>query len=787
MKKAFSALLAAAMAVSSVPAVSVSAASTPTIKFYIEPDVTTANPGDTITYTVSMEATGGDGFSSIFVGFAIPDGLTFVKKGKKAGYGLEMSETVDEWVNSDELEYYWAYDPSALEEREDGTFFTGFFLDDDGNDTPIATPLAKTALVTFQCTVNDDAATGNYQVTLDPAVANQVGFVDGESSITLTYGDGNSDEGFAEEPADPVIIDNEPVTVDPESVTVDPTTKTLTKHGETFNINATVLPEEATDKTVSFQSDNSNVAWVDSNGTVTAGIDGVANIIAKASKEGVQATTVVTVAIEHTAEDLTYVPGDPADCQHDGTLDYWVCEYCGKMFSDENGETEITEVPVDPQTEHIPGEPFEENDVPPTCTEQGHFDEVVCCEFCGEELSRETVYTGYQDHDLYYVPGEEPASCTEPGYEGYYQCSQCGKMFSDEYGENEISEPQIIEAPGHDDSGEWVRDESTLVEPTCKDKGSVDMVLYCKRDGCGAEIGRKTVYLDITNDHDLETVQAKAPGCTTAGNEAYQQCKVCGKLFDMQGNAIDEIPTIPANGHDDSDGYVLNEEKSKPATCGEAGEEVYELICKTCHQVIDTKTTTIDPTGLHTFEDVEAHQASCTEDGNLAYKHCTVCGKVFEPDGETETTMEAVTIESPGHDWSEWETVTEPTETEPGLKRRECSVCDAYEEEEIPATGDGSSSDESSDISSDDSTESTESTESTDSTESSDTSADPSKDSAGDSSKADTSSKTAAATSTAATTAANTATNPATGAATGTAMASIALIAAFAVIKKKQK
>ena len=39
--------------------------------------------GDTITYTVSMEATGGDGFSSIFVGFAIPDGLTFVKKGKK--------------------------------------------------------------------------------------------------------------------------------------------------------------------------------------------------------------------------------------------------------------------------------------------------------------------------------------------------------------------------------------------------------------------------------------------------------------------------------------------------------------------------------------------------------------------------------------------------------------------------------------------------------------------------------------------------------------------------------
>jgi len=39
------------------------------------------------------------------------------------------------------------------------------------------------------------------------------------------------------------------------------------------------------------------------------------------------------------------------------------------------------------------------------------------------------------------------------------------------------------------------------------------------------------------------------------------------------------------------------------------------------------------------------------------------------------------------HDYGEWKTVTEPTETETGLKQRTCSVCGDVEEEEIPALG----------------------------------------------------------------------------------------------------
>jgi len=47
------------------------------------------------------------------------------------------------------------------------------------------------------------------------------------------------------------------------------------------------------------------------------------------------------------------------------------------------------------------------------------------------------------------------ATCTEPGFETYWTCTSCNKMFSDEQGENEISAPREIPATGHI-WGEWV-------------------------------------------------------------------------------------------------------------------------------------------------------------------------------------------------------------------------------------------------------------------------------------------------------------------------------------------
>jgi uncharacterized protein YjdB len=77
-----------------------------------------------------------------------------------------------------------------------------------------------------------------------------------------------------------------------ESITLDKSSLELTE-GETATIIATVKPDNATNKTVTWSSSNASVASVDANGTVTAVAEGSATITAKAGDKS--ATCTVTV------------------------------------------------------------------------------------------------------------------------------------------------------------------------------------------------------------------------------------------------------------------------------------------------------------------------------------------------------------------------------------------------------------------------------------------------------------------------------------------------------------
>ena len=77
-----------------------------------------------------------------------------------------------------------------------------------------------------------------------------------------------------------------------ESITLDKSSLELTE-GETATIIATVKPDNATNKTVTWSSSNASVASVDANGTVTAVAEGSATITAKAGDK--TATCTVTV------------------------------------------------------------------------------------------------------------------------------------------------------------------------------------------------------------------------------------------------------------------------------------------------------------------------------------------------------------------------------------------------------------------------------------------------------------------------------------------------------------
>ena len=96
-------------------------------------------------------------------------------------------------------------------------------------------------------------------------------------------------------------------------------------------------------------------------------------------------TTTFDVTVSHIPGETVIENEVEPTCTTDGGYDEVVyCDICGEELSREH----ITI----PATGHIPGEPVIENETEPTYTTPGHYDEVVYCTVCHAELSRETVY-----------------------------------------------------------------------------------------------------------------------------------------------------------------------------------------------------------------------------------------------------------------------------------------------------------------------------------------------------------------------------------------------------------
>lgn len=133
---------------------------------------------------------------------------------------------------------------------------------------------------------------------------------------------------------------DEPSDVLVTGVTLSKTTLSL-EVGDNETLTATVAPNNATDKTVTWKSSDYSVAKVE-NGKVTALKAGTATITATAGRKSATCKVTVTEKVVPHTHDLTLVPAKQADCETAGNTAYYTCD-CGKWFSDSAAENEITD------------------------------------------------------------------------------------------------------------------------------------------------------------------------------------------------------------------------------------------------------------------------------------------------------------------------------------------------------------------------------------------------------------------------------------------------------------
>ena len=281
-------------------AVSVLAA-TP-VELKVTADTTSANPGDTINYKVSVGAVtdmGGLEFK-----LDIPSGLTVDDSSISIPDGLETIIDSDGpiIVPTRSNRYYWLYSAQL-------TGYTG---------------TSDLVILTFSCKV-DDGTTGTKTVSIKEVVLIDQSVVDMPFNVT------GSD----------VNVTAAPVSV--TGVTID---ETLSVNiGQTKTPSFTVAPAEATNKTVSFTSDNPAVATVNATtGEVTGVKKGTATITVKTADGNFTDTCTVTVTCAHSS--LQPVAEKASNCTDKGWDAYKKCNLCGKLF-DVNGNL-ISEIPYRP-------------------------------------------------------------------------------------------------------------------------------------------------------------------------------------------------------------------------------------------------------------------------------------------------------------------------------------------------------------------------------------------------------------------------------------------------------
>ena len=326
-----------------------------------------------------------------------------------------------------------------------------------------------------------------------------------------------------------------------------------------------------------------------------------------------------------------------------------------------------TVIAVDEDHRHKVGNHTCVTNTTPTCIKK------ATCGICGQDY--------YGDHDLSHH-NAVPHTCTADGTVEYWDCSVCGKKFSDPNGTAEITNISDPNDPAR---------------------------------------------------HSLVKTDEKAPTCTDNGNRAYWTCSECRNIFSddagLNPTTLADV-TVSATNHNwssdwSSDGtghwhdctnancpITENNQKDGYAvhTHGADATETTPQTCDVCGYELAPALGHIHANHLTFIAEVPE---TCTADGVKAHYECE-CGKLFADDqAATEVTLESLKIAAHHTYGTDWESdndddhyhvcsvcsdkadvtphsydngvITTPaTETTEGVKTYTCSVCHHTKTETVP-------------------------------------------------------------------------------------------------------
>ena len=192
-----------------------------------------------------------------------------------------------------------------------------------------------------------------------------------------------------------------------------------------------------------------------------------------------------------------YVNSNAADI----SIHKWVCSTtdqnvvfhvkCDQLEEFKEKNPEIINVTF--EATHTESDAVKENEVSPTCTEEGSYDEVVYCSVCNTEVSREKKTIDALGHTPVVLEAVEP-TCTEAGKTEGKKCSVCGEVLEAQkdipaLGHDYEVIPEVIStctSKGSTVGAKCTRCGEYLIEPK-----EVPMIRHDYQDGkctvCGAE------------------------------------------------------------------------------------------------------------------------------------------------------------------------------------------------------------------------------------------------------------------------------------------------------------